>query len=44
VHTFNFDSLGRLIFDGDPEGGSKTLTQSVVPGGRSITVTTGVLP
>ena len=41
-HTFNFDSMGRLVFDGDPEGGSKTLTASAVPGGRSIMVTTGL--
>ena len=42
AHAYAYDGMGRLVLDTDPAGGSKTLTASAVPGGRSITVTTAL--
>jgi len=42
AHGYGYDGMGRLVLDTDPAGGSKTLTPSSVPGGRSITVTTAL--
>jgi len=42
AHAYAYDAIGRLVQDTDPAGGSKTLTSSAVPGGRSITVTTAL--
>jgi len=38
-HAYAYDAMGRLVLDTDPAGGSKALASSVVPGGRSVTVT-----
>jgi RHS repeat-associated protein len=42
MHTFQYDALGRLQFDQDPAGGSKTLTPSVLTGGFSVDVTSAL--
>ena len=42
AHDYGYDGMGRLVLDTDPAGGSKTLTPSSVPGGRSIIVTTAL--
>jgi RHS repeat-associated protein len=42
-HKFTYDSLGRLVQDEDPSGAATVLVHSLVPSGRSVSLTKGGL-
>ncbi len=40
VHDFTYDSVGRLVLDEDPEGGSTTLSRTGITDDYTVTLTT----
>jgi RHS repeat-associated protein len=42
LHSFQYDSEGRLTFDGDPAGGSKALARTGTLDNAEVTVTTAL--
>ena len=42
TYSFHYDAMGQLERDGDPAGGSKTLTETVTPTGYAVDVETAL--